>query len=264
VCVLGHERSECAPLFLGDGDHQGVTTAIPATTPPPDPEPRPDSPADPQHDLGNQVTDRLDSLVVGPAREAPEREAPEREAPEKEAPEKDAPEGDAPEGDDHPLTGRHRAAPSPARRAVRTAAWGLACLLIAVLLGWGAAVMMGLTGPTDLASGAAGAFPVQKVDPADRTFERTVEVTGKPPRSDEIPTSAPGTTADPAPASEPATSPARPSSPAPSVVPTPTRVPTVAAGDPCSTVGAAGVTEDGRAAVCTAGPGNSKSRWRHA
>jgi hypothetical protein len=249
VCVLGHERSECAPLFLGDGDHQGVTTAIPATTPPPDPEPRPDSPADPQHDLGNQVTDRLDSLVVGPAREAPE---------------KDAPEKDAPEGDDHPLTGRHRAAPSPARRAVRTAAWGLACLLIAVLLGWGAAVMMGLTGPTDLASGAAAAFPVQKVDPADRTFERTVEVTGKPPRSDEIPTSAPGTTADPAPASEPATSPARPSSPGPSVVPTPTRVPTVAAGDPCSTVGAAGVTEDGRAAVCTAGPGNSKSRWRHA
>jgi hypothetical protein len=259
VCVLGHERSECAPLFLGDGDHQGVTTAIPATTPPPDPEPRPDSPADPQHDLGNQVTDRLDSLVVGPAREAPEREAPEREAPEKDAPEKDAPEGD-----DHPLTGRHRAAPSPARRAVRTAAWGLACLLIAVLLGWGAAVMMGLTGPTDLASGAAGAFPVQKVDPADRTFERTVEVTGKPPRSDETPPSAPGTTADLAPASETATSPARPSSPAPSVVPTPTRVPTVAAGDPCSTVGAAGVTEDGRAAVCTAGPGNSKSRWRHA
>jgi hypothetical protein len=254
VCVLGHERSECAPLFLGDGDHQGVTTAIPATTPPPDPEPRPDSPADPQHDLGNQVTDRLDSLVVGPAREAPEKEAPERDAPEK----------DAPEGDDHPLTGRHRAAPSPARRAVRTAAWGLACLLIAVLLGWGAAVMMGLTGPTDLASGAAGAFPVQKVDPADRTFERTVEVTGKPPRSDETPPSAPGTTADLAPASETATSPARPSSPAPSVVPTPTRVPTVAAGDPCSTVGAAGVTEDGRAAVCTAGPGNSKSRWRHA
>jgi hypothetical protein len=259
VRVLGHERSECAPLFLGDGDHQGVTTAIPATTPPPDPEPRPDSPADPQHDLGNQVTDRLDSLLVGPAREAPEREAPEREAPEKDAPEKDAPEGD-----DHPLTGRHRAAPSPARRAVRTAAWGLACLLIAVLLGWGAAVMMGLTGPTDLASGVAGAFPVQKVDPADRTFERTVEVTGKPPRSDETPTSVPGTTADPAPASEPATSPPRPSSPAPSVVPTPNRVPTVAAGDPCSTVGAAGVTEDGRAAVCTAGPGNSKSRWRHA
>ena len=259
MCVLGHERSECAPLFLGDGDHQGVTTAIPATTPPPDPEPRPDSPADPQHDLGNQVTDRLDSLVVGPAREAPEREAPE-----KDAPEKDAPEKDAPEGDDHPLTGRHRAAPSPARRAVRTAAWGLACLLIAVLLGWGAAVMMGLTGPTDLASGAAGAFPVQKVDPADRTFERTVEVTGKPPRSDETPPSAPGTTADLAPASETATSPARPSSPAPSVVPTPTRVPTVAAGDPCSTVGAAGVTEDGRAAVCTAGPGNSRSRWRHA
>ena len=254
MCVLGRERSECAPLFLGDGDHQGVTTAIPATTPPPDPEPRPDSPADPQHDLGNQVTDRLDSLVVGPAREAPEREAPE----------KDAPEKDAPEGDDHPLTGRHRAAPSPARRAVRTAAWGLACLLIAVLLGWGAAVMMGLTGPTHLASGEARAFPVQKVDPADRTFERTVEVTGKPPRSDETPTSAPGTTADLAPASETATSPARPSSPAPSVVPTPTRVPTVAAGDPCSTVGAAGVTEDGRAAVCTAGPGNSKSRWRHA
>jgi hypothetical protein len=249
VCILGHERSECAPLLLVDGDHQGVTTAIPATTPPPDPRPRPDSPADPQLDLGNQVTERLDSLVVGPAREAPE---------------KDAPEKDAPEGDDHPLTGRHRAAPSPARRAVRTAAWGLACLLIAVLLGWGAAVMMGLTGPTDLASGAAAAFPVQKVDPADRTFERTVEVTGKPPRSDEIPTSAPGTTADPAPASEPATSPARPSSPAPSVVPTPTRVPTVATGDPCSTVGAAGVTEDGRAAVCTAGPGNSKSRWRHA
>jgi hypothetical protein len=254
VCILGHERSECAPLFLVEGDHQGVTTAIPATTPPPDPQPRPDSPADPQHDLGNQVTERLDSLVVGPAREAPEREAPE----------KDAPEGDAPEGDDHPLTGRHRAALSPARRAVRTAAWGFACLLIAVLLGWAAAVMMGLTGPADLASGAAAAFPVQKVDPADRTFERTVEVTGKPPRSDGIPMSAPGTTADPAPATEPATSPARPSSPAPSVVPTPTRVPTVAAGDPCSTVGAAGVTEDGRAAVCTAGPGNSKSRWRHA
>jgi hypothetical protein len=244
VCILGHERSECAPLFLGDGDHQGVTTAIPATTPPPDPEPRPDSPADPQLDLGNQVTERLDSLVVGLEKEAPEKEVP--------------------EGDDHPLTGRHRAALSPARRAVRTAAWGFACLLIAVLLGWAAAVMMGLTGPTDLASGAAAAFPVQKVDPADRTFERTVEVTGKPPRSDEIRTSAPGTTADPAPASEPATSPARPSSPAPSVVPTPTRVPTVAAGDPCSTVGAAGVTEDGRAAVCTAGPGNSKSRWRHA
>ena len=255
MCTPGHGKPESAPLFLVDGDHEGVTTALPATTSPPDAQPRPDSPAGPQHDVSSHVTDRLDTLLVDASKEASSNAGGRR-------PDSIGQEVE-PEDEVHPLAGRHRAAPSPGRRAARTAAWGSGYLLIAALLGWAAAVMLGLTGPADLAPGA-GTFPVQRVDPADRTFERTVEVTGKPPRSDEIPTSASGTTVDqPAPASDPATSPARPSSPGPSVVPTPTPVPTVSAGDRCSTEGAAGVTEDGRAAVCTAGPGNSKSRWRH-
>jgi hypothetical protein len=155
------------------------------------------------------------------------------------------------------------------RRAARTTAWGSACLLITALLGWAAAVMVGLTGPADLASGAAGlagAFPVERVDPADRTFERTVEISGRGARrSDKTPTSAPVTTVDqPAPASGAVMSPARPSSPGPSVVPTPTPIPTVSAGDPCPVEGETGVTEASRAAVCTANPGNGRTRWRHA
>jgi hypothetical protein len=210
--------------------------------------------------VGGHVTDRVGTLLVDASKEAGSDVGSGR-------PDSIGQEAD-PEGEDRPLAGRHRAEPSPVRRAGRAAAWGFACLLAAAVLGWAAAVMVGLTGPADLASGAVGVPPapgVQVGDPADRTFERTVEVTGKPPRSDEIPAPASATTVDqPAPASDPATSTARPPSPGPSVAPTPTPVPTVSAGDRCSTEGAAGVTGDGRAAVCTAGPGNGKTRWRHA
>jgi hypothetical protein len=241
-----------------DGDHEGVTTAFHATTSPPDAQPRPDSPVRPHHDVGSQVTDRLDTLLVDLATDARWDAGSGR-------PDSIGQEVD-PEDGVHLLAGRHRAAPSPVGRAARTATWGSAGLLVAALLGWAAAAMLGLTGPADLASGAAGlagAFPVERVDPADRTFERTVEVSGRGARhSDETPTSAPGTPVDePAPASGPVM---RPSSPGPSVVPAPTPIPVVSAGDPCPAEGDTGVTEAGRTAVCTASRGNGKTRWRHA
>jgi hypothetical protein len=152
------------------------------------------------------------------------------------------------------------------RRAARTAACGTAGLLIAALLGWAAAVMVGLTEPAEMAGTGVEVPRAQVGDAADPAFERTLEASGRGARgSEETPTPAPGPTADqPAPAAGPADGPATPSSPEQSVVPTPTPVPTVSAGDACRAEGARGVTDAGRPVVCIASPGNGKTRWRHA
>jgi hypothetical protein len=150
-----------------------------------------------------------------------------------------------------PELGRHRAAPSPARRAVLAMALGGGGVLLAVVLGWAAA---GSLAVPELAAADAlptlGAYEFEQPEPTSRPapVDRAVE----PPTESAIPTtpSVPPTEAPP-PAPVATAAPEEPS------------LPTVQPGDRCATEGDVARTRAGDRAVCVAN-GNGRTRWRHA
>ena len=216
--------------------------------------PRPDTPATPA-DLSTT------SLPGGRPGRRPWRSRPPRRRPPRRRPRRSKPPRTRPTH--FPVA---TVPPARPRRALRTAAWGFAGLLIAVLLGWAAAVMMGLTGrPTDLASGAAGAFPVQRGRSADRTLRahRRGHAGETAPLRRGPHVGAGNVTAETAPASAPRRA-RRGRVPAPSVVPDAAPGPHCRRGGPLLDRG--GFRRDGgRPEACTVrAHSNSKSRWRHA
>jgi len=164
---------------------------------------------------------------------------------------------------------RHAARPV-VRRGARTAV-AAAGVLTAVVLGWGTAVGVGLTTAGHVPDAGLAPAPSGETDWAEPAMRRTLSVPARPvrPRAQApvLPAGPPAvaaTTAPPAPAPAPV--------PAPRPRPRPAPAPTLAAaspapvrkGDACPVAGATGVTPAGAAMVCTASPGNGRTRWRAA
>ena len=162
------------------------------------------------------------------------------------------------------LPARHDGVPSLARRTATTVAVGTAGLVTAAVLGWFTA------GETGLAASAGDApasvllpEPSSETDWAEPAMRRTVDVAATPRR----PAEKPAVRTEVAEVVEPSAVP-RPSAsapePAPSLPPVRAAVPTVRRGAPCPAEGDTGVTRSGDPAVCSASPGNGRTRWRHA
>ncbi len=172
--------------------------------------------------------------------------------------------------EDRPRHEQRRAERPVVRRRARTAV-AAAGVLTAVVLGWGTAVGVGLTTAAHVPDAGLAPAPSGETDWAEPAMRRTLSVPARPvrPRAQApvLPAGPPAvaaTTAPPAPAPEPV--------PAPRPRPRPAPAPTLAAaspapvrkGDACLVAGATGVTPAGAAMVCTASPGNGRTRWRAA
>ena len=152
------------------------------------------------------------------------------------------------------------------RRRARTAV-AAAGVLTAVVLGWGTAVGVGLTTAGHVPDAGLAPAPSGETDWAEPAGRRTLSVPTRPvrptaqaPARPAGPPAVAATTVPPAPAPVPAPQP-RPA-PAPTLAaasPAPVRK-----GDACPVAGATGVTPAGAAMVCTASPGNGRTRWRAA
>ena len=150
-----------------------------------------------------------------------------------------------------PDVGRHRAAPSAARRAVRMAALGAGGVLAAVALGLAAGGSLAVQQPTAAdALPTLSAYEPRHPEPTSRPapVDRAVE----PPTESATPTT---------PSVPPAEVP--PPAPVASAVPKAPSLPTVRPGDRCAAEGDVARTEEGDRAVCVAN-GSGRTRWRHA
>ena len=156
------------------------------------------------------------------------------------------------------------------RRRARTAV-AAAGVLTAVVLGWGTAVGVGLTTAGHVPDAGLAPAPSGETDWAEPAMRRTLSVPARPvrptaraPVRPARPPAVAAATVPPAPEPEPR--------PVPQLRPRPAPAPTLAAaapapvrkGDACPVVGATGVTPAGAAVVCTASPGNGRTRWRAA
>jgi hypothetical protein len=160
-----------------------------------------------------------------------------------------------------PRPGRHRAAPSEARRAATAAAAGAAGVLVAAVLGVLTAGVVGLTAST-AGAGQGGSAQARspQAESAEPAFRRTVDTTATPtPLATDTP-------ADGVRAVPPAASSIPPPAPRPAPEPSPVRspVPTVRPGDGCTAEGAGGMSRSGNPMVCTVSPGKGELRWRNA
>jgi hypothetical protein len=154
------------------------------------------------------------------------------------------------------------------RRRVRTAV-AAAGVLTAVVLGWGTAVGVGLTTAGHVPDAGLAPAPSGETDWAEPAMRRTLSVPARPVRPTARATARPAsppavaaTTVPPTPAPAPVPAPQPRPRPAPTLAaasPAPVRK-----GDACPVAGATGVTPAGAAMVCTASPGNGRTRWRAA
>jgi hypothetical protein len=158
---------------------------------------------------------------------------------------------------------RHRAAPSVARRTATTVAVGTAGVVAAAVLGWFTAGEAELT--TSAGDAPAGVLVPDRssdTDWAEPAMRRTIGIAESPPPT-EKPAASPEAAKVVAPSAAPRPSVAEPE-PEQSVPPVQAAGPTVRQGADCRAEGSTGVTRSGDPAVCTASPGNGKTRWRRA
>jgi hypothetical protein len=166
--------------------------------------------------------------------------------------------------EDRPRHEQRRAERPVVRRRARTAV-AAAGVLTAVVLGWGTAVGVGLTTAGHVPDAGLAPAPSGETDWAEPAMRRTLSVPARPvrPRAQApVPPAVAATTAPPAPEPVPAPRPRPRPAPAPTLAaasPAPVRK-----GDACPVAGATGVTPAGAAMVCTASPGNGRTRWRAA
>ena len=160
---------------------------------------------------------------------------------------------------DDDVPGRHRAPTSVVRKVSVRIGLGALGVLLAVGLGAATAEVLGLTEVGQLTA----TDPVRAVPPAaeeEPRAGRTIDLTARPALPAPLPAVPP---ADPSPEPSPAAASAPADQPSPAAgaaAPAPVR--TVRTGDTCRDVGQTGTTARGKAAVCTASPGNGPSKWR--
>jgi hypothetical protein len=156
------------------------------------------------------------------------------------------------------------------RRSARTAV-AAAGVLTAVVLGWCTAVGVGLTTAGHVPEAGMAPAPSAETDWAEPAMRRTLSGPARPARpTTQTPTrpaeppAVAATTVPPAPTPAPVPTPAPPPRPAPPVTLAAASPAPVRKGEPCPVAGATGVTRGGAAMVCTASPGNDRTRWRAA
>jgi hypothetical protein len=164
--------------------------------------------------------------------------------------------------DEDAAPGRHRA-PTTVRRRVFVGLGAAAlCIVVATGLGLTTADVLGLTGTGQAASAEGAVREILPSPEGEPRAGRAIDLTGRPA----VPPAAPQADAAPAdpPPGRPSVAAAAPAADEPAPVARAARAPvqTVRTGDTCPTVGRAGVTGKGDAAVCTASPGNGPNKWR--
>jgi hypothetical protein len=145
--------------------------------------------------------------------------------------------------------------------------------MTAAVLGWFTAGEVGLAASAGDQAGVLVPEPSPETDWAEPAMRRTVGIGARrTPPTEERTARAEGAelvgpSAVPRPAEpepEPEAEPVLKPQPKPSIAPVPAAVPTVRHGSSCSTEGNTGMTRSGDPVVCTASPGNGRTRWRHA
>ena len=170
--------------------------------------------------------------------------------------------------EDRRLQEQRRAATPTVRRGARTAV-AAAGVLTAVVLGWWTAAGVGLTTAGHVPDGVLATAPSSETDWAEPAMRRTLAGPARPARPTAQPPTRP---ADPPTVAATTVPPTPAPAPVPAPQPRPRPTPTIAAaspapvrkGDACPVAGATGVTPAGAAMVCTASPGNGRTRWRAA